>query len=150
MPPSPSGPTSSRENVALHAYLALLAGGAPNKHFLELRFRVGAHQLVNQFFPAHEPDALIEAIRQRCPRTDVYVGCAPRTRRSGTKDAISQIWTLWAECDGEESARRLRRFRPPPAPGLASASGRDSHAHSAPGSPPPPRPPPGGRPPPPP
>src|SRR4051812_3980077 len=129
MPPSPSGPTSSREDLALRAYLALLAGGAPNEHFLELRFRVGAHQLINQFFPAHEPDALIEAIRQRCPRTDVYVGCAPRTRRSGTKDAISQVWTLWAECDGEDSARRLRRFRPQPALVIASGSGPNCHAY---------------------
>jgi hypothetical protein len=122
-------PAGERDDLALRAYLAILAGAAPKDHFLELRFRVGPHQLVNHFFPAQEPDALIASIWQRCPRTDVYVGCAPRTRRSGTKDAISQVWTLWAECDGEESVRQLRRFRPQPALVIASGSGPNCHAY---------------------
>jgi hypothetical protein len=119
----------AREDIALRAYLALITGGAPASHFLEIRFRVGAHQLVNEFHPAREPEAIIGAIRQRCSRTDVYLGCAPRTRRSGTKDAVSQVWTLWAECDGEEAARRLRRFRPAPALVIASGSGPNCHAY---------------------
>jgi hypothetical protein len=118
-----------REEFALRSYLALLAGGAPSSQFLELRFRVGAQQLVNDFFPAHEPNALIRAIREKCSRTDVYVGCAPRTRRSGTKDAIDQVWTLWAECDGDEAAERLRRFRPQPALIIASGSGANCHGY---------------------
>jgi hypothetical protein len=128
MPPT-TPLAGERDEPALRSYLALIAGNAPRSHFLELRFRVGEHQLVNEFFPAHEHDALIAAIRQRCPRTDVYVGCAPRTRRSGTKDAVSQVWTLWAECDGDEAARRLRRFHPQPALVIASGSGANCHAY---------------------
>jgi hypothetical protein len=114
---------------ALRSYLALLAGGAPSSQFLELRFRVREQQLASEFHPAYDRDALIDAIRGRGSRTDVYVGCAPRTRRSGTKDAVSQVWTLWAECDGEESAHRLRRFRPQPALVVASGSGSNCHAY---------------------
>src|SRR4051794_41801670 len=134
---------------AMEAYFGVVVGRADNGEFIEVRRRTG-RGMASEFFSVEEPELASAHVLAHARRTDVYVGCAPRTRRSGTKDAVGQVWTLWAECDGEESVRRLRRVRPPPAPGLASASGRDSHAHSAPGSPPPPRPPPGGRPPPPP
>src|SRR5689334_13799088 len=103
--------TPSDDEFALRSYLALLAGHAPAEHFLEIRYRVGAQQLGREFHPVRSTDSLIEGIRSRGSRTDVYVGCAPRARRSGTKDAVPQVWTLWAECDGDESARRLIRFR---------------------------------------
>ncbi len=114
---------------ALRSYLALIAGHAPSSNFFEIRFRVREQQLVSEFHPVHERGALIESIRRRSPRTDVYLGCAPRTRRAGTKDAVSQVWTLWAECDGEESTRRLQRFRPQPALVVASGSGPNCHAY---------------------
>ena len=41
-------------------------------------------------------------------RTDVYVGCAPRTRRHGGRDAIERAFVLWADCDGERRRRRAR------------------------------------------
>jgi hypothetical protein len=124
---------------ALRSYLALLAGHAPSEHFLEIRYRVSDQRLANEFHPVRNVDALIAGIRQRGSRTDVYVGCAPRTRRSGTKDAVSQVWTLWAECDGEESARLIQRFRPAPALIVASGSGSNCHGYwplTAPLSPP--------------
>ncbi|WP_081685631.1 CHC2 zinc finger domain-containing protein [Candidatus Solirubrobacter pratensis] len=122
---------SARDGVdyALRSYLALIAGGAPSAHFLEIRFRVREQLLVSEFHPAHDRDTLVEAIRSRGSRTDVYLGCAPRSRRAGTKDAVSQVWTLWAECDGEEAAHRLRRFRPQPALVVASGSGSNCHAY---------------------
>jgi hypothetical protein len=124
-------PSPQREGVeyALRSYLALLAGGAPSSHFLEIRYRVREQQLASEFHPVHEPEAVMAAIRGRGSRTDVYVGCAPRVRRSGTKDAVSQVWTLWAECDGEEAASKLQRFRPQPALVVASGSGRNCHAY---------------------
>src|SRR4051794_29515142 len=124
-------PSSDRDGVeyALRSYLALLAGRAPSSHFLEIRYRVREQQLASDFHPVHDRDALIAKIRDRGSRTDVYVGCAPRVRRSGTKDAVAQIWTLWAECDGDEAANRLRRFRPQPALVVASGSGSNCHAY---------------------
>jgi hypothetical protein len=114
---------------ALCSYLALIAGRAPAAHFLEIRFRVREQQLASEFRSAHEHVAVIDAIRRRGSRTDVYLGCAPRYTRSGTMDAVAQVWTLWAECDGEDAARRLRRFRPQPALVIASGSGSNRHAY---------------------
>jgi hypothetical protein len=120
---------SAGSDEGLRSYLRLLTGGAPPAHFLELRYRVGEAQLVNEFHPAHATELVAEAIRRRASRTDVYVGCAPRRRRSGTKDAIEEVWTLWAECDGDDCVRKLHAFRPRPALIVASGSGVNSHAY---------------------
>ena len=44
-------------------------------------------------------------------RTDVYVGCAPRTRRHGGRDAVDRAFVLWADCDGEDAVAALARLR---------------------------------------
>lgn len=119
----------SDPDVALRSYLALLAGRAPSSHFLEVRYRVGNDQLGHEFHRVYDKRSLIHAVRSRGSRTDVYVGCAPRSRRQGTKDAVSQVWVLWAECDGAESARRLQHFRPLPALVIASGSGPNCHGY---------------------
>src|SRR3954447_5648389 len=124
-----ASPDPSDPEFALRSYLALLAGRAPSSHFLEVRFRVGTEQLGHEFHRVYDDHSLIRAVRSRGSRTDVYVGCAPRSRRQGTKDAVSQVWALWAECDGEESARRLRRFRPLPSLVIASGSGSNCHGY---------------------
>ncbi|MDA0161258.1 CHC2 zinc finger domain-containing protein [Solirubrobacter ginsenosidimutans] len=122
-------PAQGDPEFALRAYLALLAGRAPSTHFLEVRYRVGDQQLGHEFHHVYDDRALIRAVRSRGSRTDVYVGCAPRSRRQGTKDAVSQVWVLWAECDGEEAARRLQRFRPLPSLVIASGSGSNCHGY---------------------
>ena len=114
---------------AIQGYLAVLAGGASGSEFLEIRYRVGAQQLAHDFHRIDERSALAEEIVRRGARTDVYVGCAPRASRSGTKDAIERVWTLWVECDGADSARRLHGFRPRPSLVIASGSGPNCHAY---------------------
>ena len=56
-------------------------------------------------------------------------GCAPRTRRAGTKDAVERVWVLWAECDGAAAAMAARAYRPSPALIVASGSGPNLHAY---------------------
>lgn len=129
MTASNSPPVGARADRALDTYLRLLAGGAPDSHFLELRFRVGEQQLAHHFHRIDERDALAREIASRATRTDVYVGCAPRSSRHGTKDAVEQVWTLWVECDGVDSARRLHAFRPRPALIVSSGSGPNCHAY---------------------
>jgi hypothetical protein len=124
-----ASPAPSDPEFALRSYFALLAGRAPSSHFLEVRYRVDDQQLGREFHRVYDDDSLVQAVRSRGSRTDVYVGCAPRSRRQGTKDAVSQVWVLWAECDGEESAQRLRRFRPLPSLVIASGSGANCHAY---------------------
>jgi CHC2-type zinc finger protein len=114
---------------ALVNYLAVLAGGAPGSAFLELRYRVAEQTLAAEFFPARDTAALADAILSRAGATDVYVGCAPRVRRSGTRRDIAQVWVLWAECDGTAAARAARSYDPAPAIVIASGTGANVHAY---------------------
>jgi CHC2 zinc finger len=113
----------------LDAYLMALAGASPASAFIEIRHRVGEQSMVGEFHPAHDRAALTSAICRRARHTDVYVGCAPRTRRSGTKNDIAELWVVWAECDGVEAARAARAYEPAPAIVVASGSGSNVHAY---------------------
>ena len=62
-------------------------------------------------------------------RTDVYVGCAPRTRRHGGRDAVERAFVLWADCDGEHAVAALDEFNPEPSIVIASGTGRNCHAY---------------------
>src|SRR5215218_8907531 len=55
-------------------------------------------------------------------RTDVYVGCAPRTRRQGGRDSVERAFVLWADCDGEHAVSALSDFEPTPAIVVASGT----------------------------
>jgi hypothetical protein len=123
-----AGSESGRE-AALHAYLAMLAGGTPATSFLELRIRIDQRRWVPKFVPAHDRATMVREILARCRSADVYVGCAPRSRRDGTKDAVEQVWTLWAECDGPGAVRAVQSFRPRPAVVIGSGSGVNCHAY---------------------
>jgi hypothetical protein len=114
---------------ALDTYLRVLAGGAPAVELLEIRRRAPHHGMISEFHPIGERDAVADAVRAHARTTDVYVGCAPRVRPSGTKDAIRRVWTLSAECDGAGAVEALVRFDPAPAVIIGSGSGVNCHAH---------------------
>jgi hypothetical protein len=59
---------------------------------------------VIEFRSVEDCEAIVESLREHARQTDVYVGCAPRTPRAGTKDAIRQVWTLWASSGRTASA----------------------------------------------
>jgi hypothetical protein len=62
-------------------------------------------------------------------RTDVYVGCAPRTRRRGGRDAVQRAFVLWADCDGDDAVQALEHFEPQPSIVVASGTGNNCHAY---------------------
>lgn len=113
---------------AMDAYLQMLAGRAEESEFLEVRRRT-SRGMATAFYPVADREAVSEAVLQHTRHTDVYVGCAPRSRRAGTKDAIQHVWTLWAECDGAGSVEALKRFTPRPALIIGSGSGVNCHAY---------------------
>jgi hypothetical protein len=113
----------------LDAYLRALAGDTPATTFLELRCRVAAHALASEFIGAHDLDAIAATISRRAPATDVYVGCAPRLRRSGTKADVASVWVLWAECDGAAAAEAAKAYTPRPAIVIGSGTGPNVHAY---------------------
>lgn len=120
--------TTAQDEVLL-SYLGVLAGKDPGSAFLELRYRVAEQTLAAEFYPARETTALADSILARAVATDVYVGCAPRVRRSGTKRDVAQVWVLWAECDGAAAARAARAYDPAPAIVIASGTGANVHAY---------------------
>src|SRR5215207_8739768 len=120
--------TTSRHATAT-GFLAALAGTAGGGELLELRYRLEDGQRMGRVFD--RPDRL-RALATRAialgRRTDVYVGCAPRTRRHGGRDAVERAFALWADCDGEDCLAALAAFEPEPA--IVIGSGTDSNCHA--------------------
>lgn len=98
---------------AIRGYLTQLAG-AETEGLLELRFRLKNSGMAQRFYPASQPGGLVEAIQRLATRGDVYVGCAPRLRRAGGRDAIGRAWTLWVDCDTPGAVHAVAEFDPAP------------------------------------
>jgi hypothetical protein len=110
----------------LVAYLTVIAGPEPAGRYLELRYR-GERGMSQRFTDAARPTEAAAAIAALSRARDVYVGCAPRRRRAGGRDAITEAWTLWVDCDTQESIDQLAGFSPQPA--IVIRSGRGLHAY---------------------
>jgi hypothetical protein len=80
-----------------------------------------------RFIDAARPSAAVAAITALARSRDVYVGCVPRTRRTGGKNTLAPSWTLWADCDTPASIAGLEDFAPQPA--IVVRSGRGLHAY---------------------
>jgi hypothetical protein len=125
--------TTAAENVGqatVLRFLELLAGDMQSGELLELRYRREDGYRMGQLF---ESPRRLRRLASRAVRlgrrTDVYVGCAPRTRRHGGRDAVARAFVLWADCDGDEAVTALERFEPQPSIVIASGSGRNCHAY---------------------
>jgi len=120
---------SSRHETVIR-FLAALIGPGEHGELLELRYRLDDGQRMGQVFdrPTRLRGLATRAIMLG-RRTDVYVGCAPRTRRHGGRDAVRRAFVLWADCDGEHAVDALRRFDPQPSIVIASGSGSNCHAY---------------------
>ena len=110
----------------LVAFMATLAGPEP-AGFLELRHRRGGRGGMRQRF-LDKPQAAATAATVLSQTGDVYVGCAPRSRRAGGKDAVQHGWTLWVDCDDAVAINALEHFEPQPAM-LVRTSARGLHAY---------------------
>src|SRR5215207_6891566 len=121
--------TTSRHATAT-GFLAALAGTAGGGELLELRYRLEDGQRMGRVFD--RPDRLRGLATRAVAlggRTDVYVGCAPRTRRHGGRDAVERAFVLWADCDGDDAVQALERFEPQPSIVVASGTGSNCHAY---------------------
>jgi RepB DNA-primase from phage plasmid len=121
--------TTTRHETATR-FLAAIAGTAGRGELLELRYRLDAGQRMGQVFD--RPDRLRGLATRAITlgrRTDVYVGCAPRTRRHGGRDAVERAFVLWADCDGEAAVAALAEFDPAPTIVIGSGSGNNCHAY---------------------
>jgi RepB DNA-primase from phage plasmid len=121
--------TITRHETAAR-FLAMLAGPAEARGFIELRYRLDDGQRMGQVF---ERPTRLRGLATRAialgRRTDVYVGCAPRTRRHGGRDAVERAFVLWVDCDGEHAVAALAEFEPAPSIIIGSGSGSNCHAY---------------------
>jgi hypothetical protein len=123
--------TTTRHRTATR-FLAALAGNATaaRGELLELRYRLDDGQRMGQVF---DRTTRLRGLATRAialgRRTDVYVGCAPRTRRHGGRDAVTRAFVLWADCDGDDAVAALADFEPAPSIVIASGSGSNCHAY---------------------
>ena len=112
----------------LATYLGCLFGAEPSGAFLEVRWRLPDRSGMGQLWsPVEHRETAIDSIRSIGAKTDVYVGCAPRTRRYGGRDAVDRAHVLWCDADSPESIAALERFEP--APSLVIRSGAGSHGY---------------------
>src|SRR5215211_2128484 len=121
--------TSTRHEMAAR-FLAALGAAAGRGEVLELRYRLDDGQRMGQVFD--RPDRLRGLATRAIAlgrRTDVYVGCAPRTRRHGGRDAVQRAFVLWADCDGDDAVAALADFEPAPAIVIRSGTGSNCHAY---------------------
>jgi hypothetical protein len=110
----PPGWGGSGEVGAVAAFLAMLVG-RERDGLLEVRVRLARGGMSQRFYPADRLRGAADELLALGARTDVYVGCAPRRRRSGGRAALGRVWTLWADCDDDVSVARLAAFAPAPA-----------------------------------
>jgi hypothetical protein len=64
-----------------------------------------------RFIDAARGSTAAAAITALARSRDVYVGCVPRTRLAGGKNALARSWMLWADCDTPASIARSRSSR---------------------------------------
>src|SRR5437763_1468510 len=123
-----SAPPASRHATAAR-FLAALAGQAGGSELLELRYRLDDGRMGQVFDSPLRLRGLATRALMLGRRSDVYVGCAPRTRRHGGRDAVARAFVLWADCDGEAAVAALQDFDPAPAIVIASGTGGNCHAY---------------------
>jgi len=112
----------------LGVYLDALVG-RERSGVLEVRWRHGDGMRRRVYRVADELVDAGAAIMELGARTDVYVGCAPRCRRAGGRDAVARVWVLWVDCDRPAASAALDAFRPAPAIVVRSGSGQNRHAY---------------------
>src|SRR4051812_49894242 len=122
--------TTTTRQATTTQFLAALAGMAGGEELVELRYRLADGQRMGQLFePVTRLRRLATGAIALGRRTDVYVGCVPRTRRHGGRDAVARAFVLWADCDGEPAVTALQDFEPAPGMVIASGTGANCHAY---------------------
>ncbi len=108
-------------------YLQMLTAGAPEGALLDVRYRTNGGGVARVFIDARAPDAASIVTRIGSER-DVWVGCAMRVRRGGTRNDLAPTALLWVDCDTRRSVEALKTFKPRPT--MIVASGSEGHAHA--------------------
>ena len=124
------GMSAITRQVTALLFLTAIARDHRRGELIELRYRLDDGQRMGQLFDRpSDPRGLATRAIALSARTDVYVGCAPRTRRRGGRDSVKRSFLLWADCDGEGAVAAMRRFDPQPSIVIASGTASNCHAY---------------------
>lgn len=115
---------SQESYSAVEAHLALIRGDA-TLGFFEVRALPSRRQW---FVGLTNLRVAADTILDHASQEDVYVGVAPRCRKSGTVADVAQVWCLWVDIDHEDDLGYLDTFQPRPAAIVKSGSG-GAHAY---------------------
>ncbi len=109
-----SGAPQARETQDVQRYLHALHGRARDGALIEVRYR---HRggMRNAFFAHTDTTLAARTIVRLGISSDVYVGVAPRRTRHGGKNAISEVWALWADLDTLDAHQALEQLSVKPA-----------------------------------
>ena len=78
------------QGAALRLQLAMIAGNEPETSFVEIRpLDPPARQW---WIPVRELDSAVSVIESLSAHRNVYVGAAPRAKRSGRAEAVERAW----------------------------------------------------------
>lgn len=114
------------EEWLLLAYLGVLAGAPPRAGHLDIRWREDGGPMRRRFIATSRPREAARLMLARAPRGDVYVGVAPRARRTrGGRAQIDASHLVWVESDDPATEELLREL--PFAPTLEIGSGTPGH-----------------------
>lgn len=121
--------TTLTRHATARQFLSVLAGTETTDELLELRYRLEDGGMGQLFYGPSQLRGLATRALSLGRRTDVYVGCAPRTRRYGGRDAVRHAHALWVDCDGDDAVAALQAFEPQPSIVIASGTGSNCHAY---------------------
>jgi RepB DNA-primase from phage plasmid/CHC2 zinc finger len=122
----PEDTYSTDPERAAELYLRMLRASAPPYSLLDVRYRVRGRDLARFFVPIKATN-VASTITRIGRRTDVYVGVAPRVRRSGRREDIAPTSLLWADCDEPTAVAALLAFQHPASMIVTSGGGENGH-----------------------
>ncbi len=121
--------------ASLSRFLGLIFPGLEHE-FIEVRLIGGRFPFAPKFFKSVDSLILELPALKEIPGHNVYFGVCPRRMESGTKEAVSQIHTLWLDLDAKDHKEgkegilsRLQSF--PLKPTAVIDSGNGFHAYWA-------------------
>lgn len=113
--------------AARRLLLTAIRGHAPASNLLELRWRAPGESMHQSFHDCKDISAVSARAAVLGVENDVYIACAPRTRRFGGVDAIERVWCLWSDLDTADAVEQLASFEPQPSIVIASGSPGATH-----------------------
>jgi putative DNA primase/helicase len=111
-------------SAELEEQLAIIAGDEPETSYFEIRFGRGGAANQKRYAGIAEVERAVKEIQHHTDGNDVYIGAAPRVKKSGQGRDVARVWSLRADCDSQESVELLLKYEPAPTLVLESSPGR--------------------------